>query len=46
VSRRRMSKMHAGEADIDAALVGRLIAEQFLRWAGLPISGSSTEDRG
>jgi aminoglycoside phosphotransferase (APT) family kinase protein len=31
-------KMHAGEADIDAALVGRLIAEQFPRWAGLPIS--------
>jgi aminoglycoside phosphotransferase (APT) family kinase protein len=36
------SKMHAGEADVDAdvdaALVGRLIAEQFPRWAGLPIS--------
>jgi aminoglycoside phosphotransferase (APT) family kinase protein len=32
------SKMHTGEADIDAVLVGRLIAEQFPRWAGLPIS--------
>jgi aminoglycoside phosphotransferase (APT) family kinase protein len=32
------SKMHAGEADIDVALVGQLIAEQFPRWAGLPIS--------
>ncbi len=30
-------KMHAGEVHIDAALVGRLIAEQFPRWADLPI---------
>ena len=30
-------KMHAGEVHIDAALVGRLISEQFPRWAGLPI---------
>ena len=36
------SKMHAGEADIDAALVGRLIAEQFPQWAGLPISAFSS----
>ena len=31
-------KMHAGEVPIDAALVGRLISEQFPRWADLPIS--------
>jgi aminoglycoside phosphotransferase (APT) family kinase protein len=30
-------KMHAGEVHIDAALVERLIAEQFPQWAGLPI---------
>ncbi len=30
-------KMHASEIHIDAALVGRLIAKQFPRWAGLPI---------
>ena len=30
-------KMHAGEVHIDAALVERLIAEQFPRWADLPI---------
>jgi aminoglycoside phosphotransferase (APT) family kinase protein len=29
--------MHADEADIDAALVGRLIEDQFPRWAGLPL---------
>jgi aminoglycoside phosphotransferase (APT) family kinase protein len=29
--------MHADEVDIDAALVRRLIAAQFPRWAGLPI---------
>ena len=29
--------MHAGEVHIDAALVGRLISEQFPQWAGLPI---------
>ncbi len=33
-----MGKMHAGEVPIDAGLVGRLISEQFPRWAGLPIS--------
>ncbi len=32
-----MGKMHAGEVPIDAALVGRLISEQFPQWAGLPI---------
>jgi aminoglycoside phosphotransferase (APT) family kinase protein len=30
--------MHAGEVDIDAALVGRLLSEQFPRLAGLPIT--------
>ncbi|HEY9422374.1 MAG TPA: hypothetical protein VIW92_13230 [Thermoanaerobaculia bacterium] len=30
-------KMHAGKVHFDAALVGRLIAEQFPRWANLPI---------
>ncbi|MEV0226176.1 aminoglycoside phosphotransferase family protein [Streptomyces sp. NPDC050704] len=30
-------KMHADELDIDAALVGRLVAEQFPQWAGLPV---------
>ena len=29
--------MHADEVDIDAALVRRLLAEQFPRWADLPI---------
>ncbi len=29
--------MHAGEVPIDAALVGRLISEQFPQWADLPI---------
>ncbi len=33
-----MDKMHAGEVPIDAELVGRLVSEQFPRWAGLPIS--------
>jgi aminoglycoside phosphotransferase (APT) family kinase protein len=32
-----MAKMHAGELDIDAALVRSLIAEQFARWADLPV---------
>jgi len=32
------ARMHAGEVDTDEALVGRLIAEQFPQWAGLPIS--------
>jgi aminoglycoside phosphotransferase (APT) family kinase protein len=30
-------KMHEGEVDIDAELVGRLVAEQFPELAGLPI---------
>lgn len=32
-----MGKMHADEADIDIALVRRLIATQFPRWADRPI---------
>jgi aminoglycoside phosphotransferase (APT) family kinase protein len=31
------SKMHPDELDIDAALVGRLVAEQFPEWSGLPV---------
>lgn len=31
-------KIHADEVDIDAALVRRLLAEQFPKWADLPIS--------
>jgi aminoglycoside phosphotransferase (APT) family kinase protein len=31
-------KMHDGEFDIDAGLVGRLVAAQFPRLAGLPVS--------
>jgi aminoglycoside phosphotransferase (APT) family kinase protein len=31
-------KLHDGEVDIDAALVGRLVAEQFPHLIGLPIS--------
>ena len=30
-------RMHDEEVDTDAALVGRLLAAQFPRWAGLPI---------
>ena len=30
--------MHADEIDTDVALVGRLLAEQFPQWAGLPIA--------
>jgi aminoglycoside phosphotransferase (APT) family kinase protein len=30
-------KMHIGEQDVDAALVGRLLAAQFPQWADLPI---------
>jgi aminoglycoside phosphotransferase (APT) family kinase protein len=30
-------KMHADEVDTDASLVGRLLAAQFPRWAGLPV---------
>jgi aminoglycoside phosphotransferase (APT) family kinase protein len=32
------AKMHADELDVDSALVRRLIAEQFPRWAGLPLA--------
>lgn len=32
-----MSKMHAGEADIDADLVRRLLRGQFPRWGDLPL---------
>lgn len=31
-------KMHAGEADIDTALVRELVATQFPRWADLPVT--------
>ncbi|MET9428444.1 aminoglycoside phosphotransferase family protein [Streptomyces sp. NPDC003036] len=34
----RAAKMHADEPDIDAALVRRLIAARFPRWAGLPVA--------
>ena len=30
-------RLHADEVDVDASLVGRLIAAQFPRWAGLPL---------
>ncbi|WP_341845648.1 aminoglycoside phosphotransferase family protein [Streptomyces silaceus] len=30
-------KMHADEADLDEALVSRLVAAQFPAWAGLPV---------
>ncbi len=30
--------MHADEVDIDASLVGRLLAAQFPQWADLPIA--------
>ncbi len=32
-----MTKMHAGEIDIDLPLVARLVASQFPRWAELPL---------
>lgn len=32
------TKMRPEEIDIDAALVGRLLAAQFPRWAGLPLA--------
>src|SRR5579859_2548429 len=32
-------KMHDGEAELDAALVGRLVAAQFPDLAGLPVTG-------
>ncbi len=41
------SKMHADERDIDASLVGRLLAAQFPEWAGLPlepVSSAGTEN--
>ncbi|MFJ1969815.1 aminoglycoside phosphotransferase family protein [Streptomyces sp. NPDC087903] len=40
-------KMHADEVDLDASLVGRLVAEQFPAWAGLPVerlTSSGTEN--
>lgn len=33
-----MGKMHADEVHIDAALVKRLVVEQFSQWADLPVS--------
>ncbi|MGP3633412.1 aminoglycoside phosphotransferase family protein [Streptomyces sp. 24-1644] len=33
-----VTKMHADEVDIDAPLVGRLIAAQFPQWAHLPVT--------
>ncbi|WP_461086126.1 aminoglycoside phosphotransferase family protein [Streptomyces deserti] len=39
--------MHADEVDVDAELVGRLVAGQFPRWAGLPVErlpSSGTEN--
>ncbi|HEU5423143.1 MAG TPA: aminoglycoside phosphotransferase family protein [Nitrolancea sp.] len=36
--RRPAGKMHAGELDIDAALVRRLLAAQFPQWAELPLA--------
>src|SRR6266851_7495757 len=30
-------KMHVDEVDVDVSLVGRLLAEQFPQWAGLPL---------
>ena len=30
-------RMHADEVDLDVRLVGRLVAERFPRWAGLPL---------
>lgn len=40
-------KMHADEADIDKALVSRLVAEQFPEWASLtvePVESSGTDN--
>jgi aminoglycoside phosphotransferase (APT) family kinase protein len=39
-------KLHADEPDIDADLVGRLLAAQFPQWAGLPVArdGSAGTD--
>jgi aminoglycoside phosphotransferase (APT) family kinase protein len=33
----RPPRMHADEVDVDALLVGRLVAEQFPKWGSLPI---------
>lgn len=37
VSEVKVAKLHDDEVDIDAPLVARLLAEQFPRWAGLPV---------
>ncbi|MGV4886094.1 aminoglycoside phosphotransferase family protein [Streptomyces viridosporus] len=40
-------RMHPDEVDVDAALVGRLVAGRFPRWAGLPVErlrSSGTEN--
>jgi len=36
-------KMHDGEAEIDAAMVRRLVAAQFPDLADLPVRGRSTQ---
>src|SRR5688572_1739282 len=36
-ARMAFGKMHEDEVEIDAALVGRLLARQFPRWAGLAL---------
>ncbi|WP_062645961.1 aminoglycoside phosphotransferase family protein [Streptomyces maremycinicus] len=43
----RAVKMHTDEVDLDAPLVSRLVAGQFPRWAGLPVTrldSSGTEN--
>ncbi len=37
VSEVKVAKLHDDEVDIDAPLVAHLLAEQFPRWAGLPV---------
>lgn len=37
VSEVKVVKLHDDEVDIDAPLVARLLAEQFPKWAGLPV---------
>src|SRR5438552_3466664 len=37
--------MHADEVDIDVPLVRRLLAEQFPRWAGLPVESVPSAER-
>ncbi len=37
VSEVKVAKLHDDEVDIDASLVARLLAEQFPKWAGLPV---------